>query len=107
MPVNATHSVYDVFNVTDSGNLLEFVQGVNHLTGDRFMLLVLLAGFIILFVSMHSPVVNSKDAFVASGFITAVLAIFFTTLGFIQTNVMILIVLIYGALFAFIAIKKN
>jgi len=107
MAVNATHAVYDVFNVTSSGNILEFVQGVNFLTGNWFMLLILLAGWIIMFVSMRSPVVDNKDAFVASGFITAVLAIFFTALDFIQTPFMILIVLVYGALFAFIAIKKN
>lgn len=105
--VNATHEVYDVFNVTSSGNILEFVQGVNHLTGDMFMFGILIAGWIIMFVSIKSPVVDNKDAFIASGFITTVLAVFFTALDFIQTPFMILIVLVYGALFAFISIKKN
>jgi len=105
--VNATASVYNLINVTEGGDILQFVQGVNALTGGWFMLGILVAGFFIMFMSMRSPLVDNKDAFVASGFITAVLAIFFTALNFINTTVTILIVLIYGVLFAVMVIKKD
>ena len=107
MAVNATASLYDMINVTEGGDILQFIQGVNEITGDWFMLLVLIAGWIILFVSMKSSVVDNQDAFVASGFITAVLAIFFVTLDFIRWNIMVLIVMVAAAGIAFIAIKRT
>lgn len=104
---NATSSVYDLINISESGDILQFIQGVNDLTGQWFMAGILLAGFIILFVSMRSPTVGNKDAFVTSGFITAVLAVLFVTLEFISVNIMTLIVLIFGVMFALIVLKKT
>ncbi len=105
--LNATSSVYDLINVTQGGDILQFVKGINDLTGQWFMLLVLIAGWIILFVSMRSPTVDNKDALASSSFIVAVMTIFFITLELVRVNIAVFIILIAMALFAFIALKRN
>jgi len=104
---NATSSLYDIINISESGNILQFIQGVNNLTNQWFMLLILIAGWIILFVSMRSPTVDNKDALVVSGFITVILGMFFMTLDFIQVNIFILITITFAILFIFITLPKR
>ena len=95
--LNATSYPYDLTNITgETGNILEFVQNVNNLTGQYFMLGMLLAGFVILFVSMMYA--GNKEALVASGFITTVMAIFFYALEFINGGMLIAIIVIYSVI---------
>ena len=84
---------YDLTNITGTGNILEFIQNVNNLTEQTFMLGMLLAGFVILFVAMMSA--GTKEALVASGFITTVMAILFFALEFIKGGMLIAIIIIY------------
>ncbi len=84
---------YNLINITGGGNILDFVQNVNNLTGQTFMLGMLLAGFVIMFVSMMSA--GPKDAIVASGFITTVMAILFFALEFISGSMLTAIIIIY------------
>ena len=109
MPIaNMTSSdvPYDLTNITgESGNILEFVQNVNNLTDQTFMLGMLLVGFVILFVSMRES--GNKEALVASSFITAVLGIFFFALEFISTGMLTIIILVFGGIFMWIALNKD
>ncbi len=84
---------YNLVNITSGGNILEFIQNVNNLTNQTFMLGMLLAGFVILFVAMMSA--GTKEALVASGFITTVMAILFFALEFIKGSMLIAIIIIY------------
>ncbi len=84
---------YDLTNITGTGNILEFIQNVNNLTEQTFMLGMLLAGFVILFVAMMSA--GTKEALVASGFITTVMAILFFALEFIKGGMLTAIIIIY------------
>lgn len=89
---------YNLTNITgDTGNILEFVQNVNDLTGQSFMMGMLLAGFVIMFISMMSA--GTKEALVASGFITTVMAILFFALEFIPGAVLITIIIIYTIIY--------
>ena len=57
------------------------------------MLGMLLAGFVILFVAMMSA--GTKEALVASGFITTVMAILFFALEFTKGGMLTAIIIIY------------
>ena len=96
---------YDLTNITGTGNILEFVQNVNNLTGQTFMLGMLLAGFVIMFVSMRYA--GTKEAIVASGFITTVMAILFFALGFIKGGHLILIIIIYALVYIISIFMKD
>ena len=104
---NITSATYNLTQVTNSTNVLEFVQGVNDLTGQFFMLGMLIALFVILLTSMKSPTVPTKDAFVVSSFVTAITSIFFAALDFISVPITILIVLIFGLVFVFVVLRDN
>ncbi len=105
MAINATVANYDLQNITGTGNLLEFVQNVNTLTDNFFMLGMLLAGWVILYTSMRSE--GNDDALVASSFIIAVLSISFFALEFIKPGQLTLIILIFVGLFVFKLYKKD
>ncbi len=106
MVVNSTNFPYDLNNITGgTGNILEFVQNVNSLTGQTFMLGMLLVGFVVLFVSMRNA--GNQDAMMASSFITAVLAIFFYTLQFISSGMLIIIEIIFGLYFVYTVLRKE
>ena len=84
---------YNLINITGGGDILQFIQNVNNLTEQTFMLGMLLAGFVILFVAMMSA--GTKEALVASGFITTVMAILFFALEFISGGMLTTIIIIY------------
>jgi|TARA_Y100000310_G_scaffold229236_1_gene231656 hypothetical protein len=99
MAINATNFPYDITGVaTNTTNILQFVQKVNNLTGQTFMLGMLLAGFIILFVSMQRA--GKRDALLTSSFIIAVMSIFFRALEFVSTAHTIVIMIIFVVIFA-------
>lgn len=103
--VNATSYPYDLTNVTSTENILEFIQQVNILSGEWFMTGMLFAGFVILFVSMRSA--GNKDALMASGFMIAVMAIFFRTLEFISTAKTIVIIIVFAIILVVGLFKKD
>ena len=105
MAVNATAFPYDLQNITGTGNILEFVQNVNDLTGHYFMTGMLLAGFVILFTSMRSN--GNRDALLASSFIITILAVFFRALEFIDNGRLIIIIVIFGLIFVASILKKE
>ena len=105
MAINATSFPYELTNITSSGNILEFVQHTNNLTGQLVMMGMLLAGFIILFISMREA--DPQDALVASTFITSILAISFYALDFIKGQYLTIIIILFAALFAFKVLKKS
>ena len=88
---------YNLTGVVGSENILDFIRGVNDLTGQTFMLGMLLAGFVILFVSMMGS--GTKEAFMASGFITTILAISFFALEFIKGGMLTTIIIVYAVIF--------
>lgn len=103
--VNATNFPYEIHNVTSADNILEFVQGVNNLTGQWFMLGMLLAGFVILFVTMRPS--GNKDALMGSSFFTVVMAIFFRTLEFISNAKLIVIIIVFAIIFVITTMRKE
>lgn len=103
---NVTAYPYDLTNVTSTENIYEFILEVNKLSGDFFMLSMLIAGWIILFIAMKKTSGN-QESMVASSFVTVILAIFFVTMDFISTQMMIFIVIICGLIITVFAIKSN
>ncbi len=96
---------YNLVNITGSGNILDFVRNVNNLVDGYFMFGMLIAGFIILFVSMRSA--GNQDALVASSFMIAILAIFFFMLEFISVPMLTIIIIIFGLIFMATVIRKE
>jgi len=106
MAINATNAAYDLTNITGgTGNILEFIQNVNDLTGQTFMFGMLLAGFVILYTSMRTT--ESPDAMLASGLIIAVMGFFFRAIGFIDTPKLIFILVAFAIIFVVSMIGKR
>jgi len=105
MAINATNYPYNIQNITGGGNVLEFVQGVNHITGGSFMLGMLFVGWVVLFVSMRGY--GNRDSLLASTFIIAVMAIFFKTLEFISTSYMVIVIIIFAIIFVATLLKSE
>ena len=105
MKVNATRYPYDLTNITNSDNILEFIQEVNILSGEWFMTGMLFAGWVILFTSMRGA--GNKEALLASSFIIAVMSVFFRTLDFISTTKVIVIMIIFVLIFAVSSFTKD
>jgi|TARA_Y100000310_G_scaffold81459_1_gene78014 hypothetical protein len=96
---------YNMENVSNSKDILEFVIAVNALTDHTFMLGILIVGWFILFLSMRGY--GNKEALTASSFITSVMAIFFVTLGFISVTTLLFIVIPAAFMFAAILFRKD
>ena len=103
--VNATQFPYNLDNVTNSVNIVDFVREVNHLTGDYFMLGMLLAGFVILFVASKKANVEPKESLAASTFIIAVISISFFAMEFITTAMLTLLLIGFGLVFMYTVLK--
>ncbi len=101
--VNATASIYDLTNSSNSENLFEFIVAVNDLTGQWFMLLILLSTFIIFFFAFKN--FENRDALLGAGFITTIMTFFFTTLNLINTTYSIFIFAVFGIFFTYRMIK--
>lgn len=95
--VNATKVPYDLTNITNTKNIVEFVKEVNILTNEWFMTGILFAGFVILFVSMQSN--GKREALMVSSFIIAVLSIFFRMMDFVSTSKVVIIMVIFTIIF--------
>jgi len=96
--VNATKNPYDLTNITSGENVLDFVVEVNKLTGQWFMMSMLLAGFVIMFISMRS--FGNKEALLTAGFMTAIISIFFRALDFISTANTVITIIVFAVILA-------
>lgn len=105
MVVNATSLPYDLVNITSTDNILEFIQNVNAITNETFMLGMLFAGWVILFVSMRAY--GNKDAILASSFVIAIMSIFFRALDFISNAKVVVIIIVFVAIFVITMWKKD
>ena len=104
--VNATRYPYDLTNVTNTENIFEFVQEINKLSGEYFMVGMLFAGFVILFITLKKTNDNHEALIIAS-FITAVLTIFFRVMDFISTAKTVMIMVAFVGIFAYGMFKKD
>jgi len=108
MAINATSGPnipYDIINVTGSTNILEFVQNVNNMVDGVFMLGMLLAAFVVLYVSMRSS--GNQDALVATTFIITIISFSFYGLNFIDGLYVIILIILLGILFLFKVFSKE
>ena len=107
--VNITTTPYDLVNISNSNDMLEFIRNVNHLTGQYFMFGFLIAGFVIMFISVRysQQYTDNKGALLVSNFVTVILGIMFLTLDFISSSQMIILVLGFGTIFTFSMLKSN
>jgi len=102
---NITGGYYDLTNISNSENILEFTQAVNALTGEYLMLGILIAGFFILFLSTMKY--GIKNAMASSSFITAIISVMFLTLGFIQVSFFLLIIIPTGAIYVMSILSRD
>ncbi len=105
--LNATSTPYDLTNITSGGNILEFVQNVNNLTGQTFMLGMLLAGAIIIFMSMKSVNDDNKDPLIGTSFIMSIISIMFFMMEFISGGILTIIIILFGVMFLYTMLKKD
>lgn len=108
MAINATSGANLPYNLTDvigATNVLEFVQNVNDMVGGIFMLGILLAAFVILFVSMRGA--GNEEALTATTFIITILAFGFYGLGFIDGLYLTAFIVAFGFLFIYKVLKPN
>lgn len=97
--VNITSNYYDMSNISSSTDIYTFMVAVNNLTGGYFMAGVLIVGFVImLLATLHY---GTREALMASSFITTFMSIFFLTLGFINMTIFLFIVISSGIMFVF------
>jgi len=108
MAINATggSAPYDLTNVTNTENIVEFIREVNNLTGEWFMIGMLFAGFVVTFLAMKGDV-SPREALLGSGFMINVIAVFFMLMEFISTAKLILITIIYAIIFAISMFLKD
>jgi hypothetical protein len=104
--INATKFPYDLTNITGgTGNVYEFIKNVNDITNQSFMFGILIAGFIIMFTAMNTT--DKKEAMIASGLITVVMAIFFRGLEFIGNGMLTFILVAFGIMLTASYITKQ
>lgn len=97
--VNATASVYDLTNSSNTDDVFGFVSEVNKLTSGAFMTGALLVWFVILLVAMRER--GTDDALLAAGFITSVTTVLFTALDFVPRWVAFLVIVPYAIYFSY------
>ena len=103
--VNATSNLYDLTNLSNTNDLAGFVTEVNHLSGDIFILGVLIVGFIIFFVSMIN--FGTRQAIVGSSFMISIISILFFIIDWLDRSLMILVVVMFGLVVAFTIAKSE
>ncbi len=89
---------YDLTNITNAENILEFVREVNNISGEWFMTGMLLAGFIITFVAMRGTG-SPREALLGSSFMIMIIAVFFMFLEFINIAKLVIIIIIFTLIF--------
>jgi hypothetical protein len=67
--------IYNMTNVSNSGNIIELTQSVNQLTGELFGFMVLIAFFVILFASFRNQPVSVR--FTSAAFLTTIVSFIF------------------------------
>jgi hypothetical protein len=99
LPTNATQPITGLFS------MMQYVN--NDLSGGIFALLIMLAVFIIVFVSLKDRT-RSSGAFLAASFFNVIIAIFFRTMSLISNTWMYLSIVIvaFGFFWTHIDNKK-
>lgn len=100
---NATDSLFDLTNTSNQNDIFGFIQAVNDLTGQVFMIGVLLVSFVILFMAFIKY--GTEDALLASGFITTIMTILFLALNLVPKWIAIMIMMSYAAFWAYRMIR--
>lgn len=72
--------LYNLTNVSNSGNFFELTKNVNELTGSLWGSMVLFSFFIVLFVGLRG---DMKIKSAAASFSTTIVAILFRVMGFV------------------------
>lgn len=103
--VNATSTIYDLTNSTASDNLFEFINVVNDLTGQSFMMGVVIVSFIVFFVSFKQ--FGNQEALFASGFMHTVIILMMTAFGWIPLWFTLITVGPFALFFAYMMTRSN
>ncbi len=101
--INATRSTYNLINSSNVNSIYDFIKEVNNLTGQVFMIGILLVSFVILFIGYMAH--GTSDALFASGFITSIMTVLFAALDFIPKWIVFLIIVPYGLFWMYRMIK--
>lgn len=103
--VNSTSNLYDLTNISASNNIYEFTKAVNDMADKTLFMGLLIATFVILFVSMKNY--GNRDAFMTSSFITVIMAIILSLLGFIPVWFSVILTISFTIPFAFFLLKRE
>ena len=103
--MNATSYPYDLTNISNTNSTVGFITEVNHLTGDFFMLGVLLVVTVVTFMAMLRY--GAKEALVVSLFINSLTAAIFYVLGWIALTYLIIFIVIFGITLSMIFSSGN
>ena len=79
---------YNLTNISGSGDPLSFLVSVNDLTGGVWAVMVLLIGWVVIFVAVKGH--GNKASFASASIVTAVLSIFFTIMGLVPDYVLVM-----------------
>lgn len=105
--VNSTITpYYDLTNISLSNNAYEFVKASNDLTGQIFMMGILIAGFVIMFMTLKDRS-DTQDALVVSTFITAIGSVIMSSLDFVPPQMMYLCIASFAIIFTMTLLKNR
>lgn len=96
---NATNSIYNLGNFSNAVDPFQFMETVNNLTGQTFMIGILLVWLVILFVTFKR--FGNQEAMLGAGFITCVTAVLFSALDLVPKWLVLILVVAYGLFFAY------
>lgn len=103
--INETVALYDLTNISQADNLYTFVRYSNDLSDRYLMSGILIAGFLILFISMKSY--GNKEALIASSFITTSIGVLFTMIDFVPFWLSTIMILGFILLFVLAMLRKD
>lgn len=92
-------TLYNLTNITSANNMGDAILGINSLMGGAIGLTIVVAMYLIIFLSMKFRGAESKDAFAVSGFITVTISLLAYPMGLIGGKILFIVVVL-GALSA-------
>jgi hypothetical protein len=98
--MNATSYPYDLTNISMVNSTTDFITEVNHLTGDIFMVGVLVVTLVVTFMALLRY--GAKEAIVVALFINSIAASIFLVLGWIGMPYLILFAVAFALSLAFL-----
>lgn len=97
--VNATSTLYNLTPAAGQDDIYGFVSAVNDMTGQVFMIGIVLVTFVIFFVALMRY--GTADALLVSGFITSIMAVMFASIDLVPVFITTIIVIAYGLFFTY------